>query len=223
MNNIELEKTVVSSDGDEVGHVDGLIIDRNTMSVSEFVIKHGTVLTTERVVDFELVDRIDPDGTIYIRVTSDEVDSLEPFVENRNVPVGEHEMNTMPHAWVSGTGGGAIFWGPAGPGRGEPGRGSMFEPAAANPPPTVPQGSISDQEILIDEGMNVIGRDEDSLGTVEEVLYDGQGRLNGFRVQAGLVFTRDVIIGMNLVDEIRHDGVKLTVAADEAESAGAVE
>jgi uncharacterized protein YrrD len=219
---IELEKPVISRDGEEIGKVDGLIVDRDSMTISEFLIKEGTFISTERIVEIALITRVDDDGAIHLSVDSDDVDNLPPFVEDRYVAPGDHEIETMPQGWVSGAGGGVLFWGPAGPARGEPGQGTMFEPASPNPTPREPDPLVTEHEAIIEHGMNVVDRNDDSLGTVEEVLYDAGDKITGFRVDGGW-FSNDVIIRMNMVDTIHSDGVKLSVTADEARSAGSVE
>jgi uncharacterized protein YrrD len=223
---VELGKPVVTSDGEKVGTVDRLVIDPDSRTIREFLVQQGTLLTSDRIVEGSFVDRIDADGTVYLTLTEDQVESLPEFVEHHYHAPGDQELGAMPHAWIGGAGGaggGPLFWGPLGPGRGEAGRGLFFEPAPANPIPKEPDDSLREDEIVIDEGTNVLGRDGDKIGTVEEISYDANGKISGFTVKSGLIFSHDVHVPISWVDSIRTDAVQLSVTAEEAESSGAVE
>jgi uncharacterized protein YrrD len=222
---IQLEKPVLARDGEKIGTVDRLIVDKETHKIREFLVKEGTLLTTDRIVDVELVTAIDSEGTVHISIPSSEADSLQPFVEDRYVTPAEHEINMMPHAWATGAaGGGPLFWGPAGPGRGEPGEGSMFEPASV---PTgdeyVTDEPLDQASVIVDEGTNVVGNDGESLGKVDEVLYDDRGEISGFRVTSGLIFTKRIEVPIRWVGDIRPDGIQLNLPANEAESEGTIQ
>jgi uncharacterized protein YrrD len=223
---IELGKAVMTNDGEQVGDVERLIVDPDQRVVREFLIKEGMLLSTERVVDIDLITSIDGDGTIHLSISSDEVESLPPFVENRYVSPTEHELNEMPQAWfgaAGGAGGGPLIWGAAGPGRGEPGQGSMFEPATVPSAHTEPDYPVDQSSVVIDEGTNVIDRDGDSVGTVDEVQYDARGRIAGFRVDAGTIFSKKLNVPLKWVDSMQPDAVRLTVTSEEAESAAETE
>jgi uncharacterized protein YrrD len=222
---IELGKPVLSQDGEHIGDVERLIVDPDERVVREFLIKEGGLLSTDRVVHLDLVTNIDGDG-IHLSIHSDDADSLPAFVEDRYITPAEHELNEMPHAWIGaagGAGGGPLFWGAAGPGRGEPGRGSMFEPASVPDANTEPDYPVDQSSIVIDEGTNVVDREGESVGSVEEVYYDAGGRISGFRVKSGTIFTEEFDIPVKWVDSMQADAVRLSITADEAQSAGSAD
>jgi uncharacterized protein YrrD len=221
---IQLGKPVLARDGENIGTVDRLIVDKETHKVREFLVREGTLLQTDRVVDVEMVTGIDDDGTVHLSIPSSEADSLQPFVEDRYTTPADHEIEMMPHAWATGgAGGGPLFWGPAGPGRGEPGQGSMFEPASTPSAPSEPDRPVDQSSVVVDEGTNVVGSDGESLGKVDEVLYDESGEISGFHVKSGMIFTKRIEVPIRWVGDIRPDGIQLTMSADEAESAGRIE
>jgi uncharacterized protein YrrD len=222
---IELGKPVIASDGENVGEVERLIVDAEAKVVREFLIKEGTFVSTDRVVDIELISRIDDDG-VHLNVASDQIESLPAFVEERYSTPADHQISEMPQAWIGaagGAGGGPLLWGAAGPGRGEPGQGSMFEPA------TVPGGESSTESpldqgsVVIEEGTNVIDVDDESVGSVAEVHYDTNGRISGFLVKSGTIFTTDIHIPLKWVDSMQPDSIRLAVTAEQAENAGRVD
>jgi uncharacterized protein YrrD len=222
---IELGQPVLSRDGEHIGDVERLIIDPEERVVREFLIKEGALLSTDRVVGIDLVTSVDGDG-IHISIDSDNAESLPAFVEDHYVSPAEHELNEMPHAWIGaagGAGGGPLFWGAAGPGRGEPGRGSMFEPATVPSSPSEPDYPVDQSSVVIDEGTNVIDVNDESVGSVEEVRYDASGQISGFRIKSGMIFTDEFEIPYKWVESIQPDAVRLSVTAEDVNNAGKVD
>lgn len=221
--NIQLGKPVMGSDGEKIGEVDRLIIDKESYQVREFLIQEGTLLQTDRIVDVDQVTRIDEDGTVHLSIPSSEAESLQPFVETRYLAPGDRDLEVMPQAWAAGgAGGGPLLWAPAGPGHDHPAGRSLFEPAS---PPTAdvePDRPVDQMSVVVDTGTNVIGKNGEELGSVDEVFYDDDGQISRFRVKSGMIFSKDVDVPMNWVETIRPDGVQLSVTAEEAESAGEV-
>lgn len=221
---IQLERSVLGSDGEQIGTVDRLIIDRETHKVREFMVKEGTILTTDRIVDVDKVQNIDDDGSVHLNISSDEADSLPPFVETQYTEPTDQDLDTMPPVWAAtGAGGGPLFWAPTGPGRMEPTEGSMFEPAPIDPAPAEPERPVDQQSVVVDEGTNVVGSDGEDVGTVEEVYYDNSGEISGFRVTSGMLFTKKIDVPIRWVDDIRPDAVQLNKDAEQAESEGTVQ
>jgi uncharacterized protein YrrD len=216
---IELGKPVMSRDDEQIGSVDRLIVDPEARIVKEFLIKEGTILTTDRVVDIERIVRIDGDGTIHLDIAAEDADSLPAFVESHYLPPDSHQINHMPEAWVGAHGGGPLIWSHTGRAPGEPGERSMFEPATVPSAPEQPESALADDSIVIDEGTNVVDRDGESFGTVEEVRYGPDGRISGFRVKSGTIFSSEFEIPMKWVDSMNPDAVRLAVTGEQAESA----
>jgi uncharacterized protein YrrD len=222
---IELGQPVIAKDGEHIGDVERLIIDPEERVVREFLIKQGTLLSTDRIVDLDQVTNIDGDG-IHLAINSDEADSLPPFVEDRYTSPAEHELNELPHAWIGagGTGGGPLFVGaPLGAGRDEPREGSMFEPASVPSAGPEPESPVDQSSVVVDEGTNVVDRNGESVGSVEEVHYGADNRISGFRVKSGTIFTEELNVPMKWVDSIQPDAVRLSITAEEAQDAGKVD
>lgn len=223
---IELNKAVMSQDGEQIGNVERLIVDPEERVVREFIIKEGTFLSTDRIIDIDLITSIDDDGTVHLSIPADKADTLPPFVETRYVAPAEHELNEMPQAWfgaAGAAGGGPLFFGPAGPASGEPGQGSLFDPASPSTTPPEPDYPVDQSSVVIDEGTNVVDRDGESVGTVDEVHYDNAGKVARFKVETGTIFSKKLDVPLKWVDSIQPDAVRLSVTSDEAESAGEVE
>lgn len=221
---IELGQPVIAQDGEQIGDVERLIIDQEQRKVREFLIKEGTILSTDRIVDIDLITRIDEDG-IHLSIPSDQADTLPAFVEGRYITPGEQELDTMPHAWIGagGAGGGPLIWGPTGTAGTDPGQGSLFEPASTPSAHAQPDRPVDQSSVVIDTGTDVVDKEGESVGSVEEVHYDNSGRVSGFTVKTGMVFTNQLNIPLKWVDSLQPDAVRLAITSDEAEKSGKVD
>lgn len=85
--NLDLGSTVVSSDGQDVGRVDRIFFDTDRMTVRQFVVHKGLLLTEDRIVARRDVDYIEPDHTVHLKLTANEVHQLQPFVQTEHFPV----------------------------------------------------------------------------------------------------------------------------------------
>ncbi|HUY98782.1 MAG TPA: PRC-barrel domain-containing protein [Thermomicrobiaceae bacterium] len=220
---LELGKTVVSSDGEKVGRVDRLVFDANTKELRQFIVHQGTFLTSDRIVDRPMIDHVDDDGTVHLNAPAAVVEQQPEFVVAEFLIPTEDELRWFPHAWVNSGGGvGApILYGPGELGQGYDQHGGLFEPAPLNPPQEEVRSNLAEDSVMLDRGTNVVDRDGEKVGTVEDVIYDENGAIAGFVVKAGFLFHHDVRIPADLVESMSPASVRLKVSADEAESAGA--
>src|SRR6185437_4821565 len=79
--NIELGTKIVSSDGEDVGKVDSLVLDYNTREVQSIICRSGFLLTTDRIIPIGMVNKRDADGNLRLNITADEVKVQQEFVE----------------------------------------------------------------------------------------------------------------------------------------------
>lgn len=74
-------------DGQEIGKVDRIVYEVETMAVREFVVHKGLFFGTDRIVQRALIDHIDDEHVVHLRIASDAVDELPPFLPERHVAV----------------------------------------------------------------------------------------------------------------------------------------
>ncbi len=214
---IELGKPVVSKDGDKVGTVDRLVLDADTKEIRQFLMKQGAILTEDRIVDMPLVARVDPDGTVHLDISTAMVNELPPFARERYIEPTDEQLEGIPIGWSGAATGAPLLLGPTYLGEGYDPRGPYMEPAPMNPPVVETETNLREDSIVIGEGTDVVGRDGDKVGTVDEVIYDEDGNVAGFVVKAGTLFHHDVRIPADWVEAVTSDTVRLRVTADEAE------
>jgi uncharacterized protein YrrD len=213
---IDLNATVYDRSGDKVGTVDRIVVDPTTKDITKFIVGRGFLTRHDTIVDLEMISRVDDDG-IYLELTPEQVDELPEYVEDQFSPVGEHEQPGIPFMAPNAGGAGMYLWGSADTGRGYDDGSSLFATAPASHT-TETRSNLREQDVVISEGTDVVGADGEKVGTVDEIVFDSDGHINGFIVRSGFIFTRDVKVPIDWVAETGQDHIRLNVASDQAES-----
>lgn len=76
---------VYTADGQEVGSIDRVVIDPETMQVSHLVVRKGWLFTEDKVVPTSMVERTTADE-VRLRVGADKLDDLPEFEETHYLP-----------------------------------------------------------------------------------------------------------------------------------------
>lgn len=217
---IELGKDVVASDGEKIGTVDRLVLDSETNELIKFVVHKGFLWSEDRIVDLELVSGVDGEGNIRLHVPSSDEDTIPGFVEDTYRVAGEDEARHMGYGAYMNTAPWAPIWYAPGGASGSyrPGEGPFFHGAETTSGTLETRDNLPDDSITIDTGTDVIGSDGDKVGEVDEIFADDRGRVSGFLVKSGMIFTHDVRIPMDAVDHITSDHIQLNITGQDAES-----
>lgn len=85
--NLDIGSPVQASDGEQIGKVDRIVYEVETMKMREFVVHQGPFFATDRIVQRSLIDHIDDEHVVHLRITSDEADDLPPFIPAQHVAV----------------------------------------------------------------------------------------------------------------------------------------
>lgn len=190
MNAMEIRfgRPIVSSDGERVGSVDGLVLDRTSRVVRQIRLLHGT---DERSIPYQSVVSIDPDGIIDVNLTAFEVQqsSLESGVRGAG-------QNFMPYtSWVTGE--------------------SMTSNFSPNvPTPDAYQSTETSppdpNSIQIDAENVVAGPDGKVVGTIAGVEADENGMI--LELVIGTGFLRpDLRVDMETVEYVEGSYVSQTL------------
>lgn len=217
---IDLGKDVIASDGEKVGLVDRLVLDSETQNLTKFVVHKGMFWSEDRIVDLDLVSNLDSEGNVHLRVPSDDEDTMPPFVEDTFRVAEEEEARNLGYGAYFGTAPYAPIWfAPGGTGgQYRPGSKTFFDAGEASSGTLERRSNLPEDSYTIDKGTEVVGRDGDKIGEVDELLIDENGNPTGFVVKSGFIFTHDVEIPMDAVDHMSGAHVMLRITGDEAES-----
>lgn len=214
---IELGTEVVDRSGDKVGTVDRIIVNPDSRAIDKIVVQQGFLMKRDTLIDIESIARMEEDKLV-LDMSSDRFDTLPEFVEEQYTTIRDADRNALPFIVPNAGGAGMYLWGASDVGRGYDERGSMFEAAPAADVVVENRRNIPETDVVISEGTDVVGVDGDKVGTVDEIVFDSDGRITGFIVRAGFIFTRDVRIPMDWVDATGEDRITLKINADSAEA-----
>ncbi len=211
-----LGKRVISHDTQHVGHVDGLVLDYNTRDIESFVVRSGVFLEHDRFVSLQLIDQIDPDGTVTLTISAADVKKLPEFAERDFVHATPDDLKNMPRMW-SGIGPGAlpVYFGTGSDALGFRSSGMSREAAQRDSPGFESESNLPAQDIVIDRGTDVIASDGKKLGTIDDVTYGPGGKVTGYIVRAGFLFHHDVTVPAEMIESIGEDHVRLRVTAEQ--------
>lgn len=161
---IKHDAKVVDANGKPVGHVDRVVLDPHTGTVTHLVVRKGVLLTEDRVVPIDLVAESGADD-LQLRSEAGRLDGLPRFEETHYVPVGTLGTGDLETAAPP------YFWYP--PVIGFQPIGSSAAAAYGYPAPgyaSETERNIPDYTVAIKEGSEVKSRDAQRLGTVTAVI-----------------------------------------------------
>jgi sporulation protein YlmC with PRC-barrel domain len=217
--NIDLGMDVFGSDDEKVGSVEKIVVDSNTKQIHKIVIHRGFLSHDDKLVDLAMVSAQDADG-LRLDLTSDQVNELPGYVEERFVQIPEQDRDALPFMMPSAMGAGAYLYGAPNIGRGYEGSQDSFFDAAPSVAPVIEdESNIPETDVMISEGTDVYGADGDKVGSVGEVLTSNDGAVSGFVVSKGLIFKKDVRVPIDWVETANGDEIRLNVTSAQAEAA----
>jgi uncharacterized protein YrrD len=214
---IELGMSVYTSDGQDVGSIDRLILDPDTNQVKAAVIRKGVLLRHDIEAPREIMD-ITSDGAIRLSATAAEVHSLPEFLP------GAYTTPPADYPLPAGYSSESVYL-PYGFGLGGPGGlgttpvGMMPDNAQAREV----RAAWHRQDLenaVIQEGSKVVSREEEHIGEVHQLRFNQQtGALTHIVVRWGFIFTMDTELLATMIASVRDGAVTLSVSAAEVKSA----
>jgi len=216
---VDLGSDVYTNDDKKVGTVDRIILDADSKAIVSLVVKGGMINQHHRIVDVNMVASQDDEG-VHLNLPESEYDELSDFVEQQYVSVPTEDYDALPFIIPNAGGGGGYLYGAPYVGRGYEGRqDSFFDSAPTRETVVENRSNLEETDVAISKGTNVVGSNGEKLGSVEEVYYGADGRLDGFVVKTGgLLSHQDVRIPMEWVEEAGDDRILLNLTAAEAET-----
>jgi uncharacterized protein YrrD len=191
--------TVLTADGEKVGTVRRIVIDKPTREVTHLVVGEGFLLPRDTLVPIADVAN-STDDVIELESGVDPA-AFDEYVETRFVV----DSTSLP---AFGTPGFIVY--PAA------GVGMSAEVAIPGPPTTAgePRSRLPETEAMVDEGTPVITVDGRRFGKVDEIVTLDDGRIDAIVVRRGWIFRRRRVIPVGWIREIGPHEIVLTVDFD---------
>jgi uncharacterized protein YrrD len=217
---IALGQDVITRDGVKVGKVDSLILNERNHHVEEFVVHKGLVFSSNKLIDRSLIGRTDEEG---VHLT------LEAADERKlpNLYDGDYYEWASADDWAyfepmpAGMNAALLSATPRTPGRTYPGTEGFFEVAPIDGVNGRPESNLSEDDVVVGEGAEVVSADDHKLGHVHAAQYDDAGVLTGIVVRSGVLHKHDIPIPAAWIDDTGAFHVRLNVSAVEVEAAAA--
>ncbi len=216
---ISLGMHVYTSDTQDLGTVDQLILDPDRGVVRAAVVRKGVFLHDDVEVPTELLTA-DSNGDAHIPYSSAEINRLAYFDESGYTAPPADYLPPMAYPPT------AFYW-PVGYGLGMAPLETMTEPGMDTR--TWTGASDADREMgdallrhdlenaVIKEGSEVVGRDGEKVGTVHELTFNpSNSELTGLVVHKGLLFGKDTALPASMIDSVEDGVIHLKVDARQA-------
>ncbi|MGH2346552.1 MAG: PRC-barrel domain-containing protein [Chloroflexota bacterium] len=211
---IELGMPVYTSDGQDAGSIDRLILDPDTNQVKAVVIRKGLLLRHDIEVPRDLLDTR-PDGTVHLSSTAAEVRSLPEFL------LGVYTTPPADYPLPAGYAAESVYV-PFSFGLGGLGAPPVDMPADSAEAREV-RAAWSRQDLenaVVQEGSKVFSREEEPVGEVHQLTFDQQtGALTHIVVRRGFIFAKDTELPASIIASVRDGAVTLSVSAAEVRDA----
>lgn len=218
---IELGKPVVTATGKHVGDVDHIVLDNETKAFVLFIVHQGVILTKDRMIEPQFVDKIDEDGTIHLNIDEDRVDELPEYVRDKFSVATEDDLQLAPGSYTGAGGIGAPFLlTPSGWGQGYDDRALLIEEAPMVPPDVEVETNLPPNASMIDRGSKVIDSNGDDIGSIDEVTYNQDGDLVSMVVRTGHLIHHSYDIPGWAIASVSDEHVVLTITGDQVQKSG---
>jgi uncharacterized protein YrrD len=225
---------VTTANGDNVGHLDRVVMDPRTKQVTHVVVRKGFFFTEDRVLPAAMVEGL-RDDRLVLRpdITRGDLDNLPLFEEQHYImaesgervradPTDRALPAAAPGAGVVGSP--ALYWYPpavmAQPGvahtTGMPSAAAAGVIGLDPAPPgyvTETARNIPENTVALKEGARVMAADDEVVGTVERVFTDADGRATHLLVSQGLLFKHHKPVPVGWIERVTDDHVTLAVGS----------
>jgi uncharacterized protein YrrD len=202
---LKQDAQVLTADGQNVGHLNRVVIDPRTKEVTHVVVRKGILFTQDKVVPINLIATGVGDR-VTLREDAGDLQALPDFEEVHFTVVNEEELARWPQGGVDAT---SLYWYPTIGGLREAYLAPSGPPYMAEKKENVPPGTVA-----LKEGAKVITADDKHVGNVEQILTDPQAdRVTHFLVSQGLLLKEKKLVPMTWVSEVNEKEVRLAVGA----------
>ncbi|HMM43796.1 MAG TPA: PRC-barrel domain-containing protein [Thermomicrobiales bacterium] len=214
--NIRLGVPVVLQDGTEIGRVDRIVVAPETESLLELVVQKGFLLREDRIVDEGLIERIDEDGRVVLRLDPEQVHDLPPYIAQAYVVAPTYAVARDPYGSAIGPTreDGVLHRTHAPMHEGRHVSSAAYVDWVMSAAAVEVRSDLPETGAAVDVGTDVVTRDGRKIGTIEAIDVDEVRQVRGYVVRSGMFHRLDLVIPEDLIDAVTEDHVRLAVDAD---------
>ena len=196
---------IITSDGDKLGTIDRVVLDPDSNDVTHLVVSKGFLLTTDKVLPVEMINYSTEENV----VLKEEVSNFEDlpnfeqsyFVKVDNgKPIDPAEETFVP----------SLYWYPPMGTRWDLGVETGYDHPQyrIQKEKNIPEGTVA-----LQEGAEVLSRDEVKVGDIERVITDKE-HVTHIVIAEGLILREKKLIPAGWISMVFPDRIHLSVDAD---------
>lgn len=200
---------VITSDNQDVGRVDRVVIDPSTREITHVIVRRGWLFTEDKVLPIQWVSDTVED-TLRLRALEDDLQGLPVFEEDRFVSVEDGQDGDVSGQVREGSYARPYFYYPYGLGMGD----AMYP---FDEPGTMVERdrNIPSRTVALKEGANVISADGEHVGDVERIVSQGTSDVATYVViSKGLLFKERKVVPNSWIKDVQEDKIHLLVDSE---------
>jgi uncharacterized protein YrrD len=191
---------VYTSAGEVVGHVDRVVLDPRTKTVSHIVVRKGFLLVEDKVVPLSLIESADNDR-VSLRAAAGDLEKLPAFENAHYVPLTIDEAASA--AYAEGLAEPLYWYPPLGGWMGH----DYLPPYGMEIDQNIPEDTVA-----VIEGARVVTADDKDIGHVEQVLTEsGSDRATYFVSEHGFLTKTRKLIPTTWIRKVAENEIELNV------------
>jgi uncharacterized protein YrrD len=196
------DTSVYTPDGKVVGHVDRVVLDPKTKTVSHIVVRKGFLFVEDKVVPLSMIESADAER-MTLRAVAGDLEKLPAFEETHYVPLTADEAASA--AYAEGFAEPLYWYPPVGGWLGH----DYLPPYGVEIEQNIPEDTVA-----VIEGASVVTSDDKEVGHVERVFTDsGSDRATYFVIEHGFIAKTRKLIPTTWIKEIAETEIRLNVSA----------
>ncbi len=203
MKELRIGADVYAKDGKKVGELYRVVLDPETMEVTDLIVRKGLLMKKDRVVPVSLVDHLDEAGNIHLKIDVEELSRCREYREIEFTLPVKGDLVPTPYAQ-----GGALYW-------------QTYyqslprEDYVLMTRERVKEGVPQDHPVLR-RGLPVFLKDGRKLGVLDHLVVEREtGRIAYLAVRKGLLLRHSRLIPVEVIDTMDDDGIYLNATLDE--------
>jgi uncharacterized protein YrrD len=202
--------SVFTSDGQEVGKIDRVVINPVNKEVTHVVVRMGFLFAADKVVPVSLVGPA-TEERVTLRGDKAELEALPDFEERHYIPITSAEAQrdekpggALPLYWYPPVG--FAWWGTE--------RVPGFYGYAVSPYVVKTERHIPEGEVALKEGAKVLSVDGDHVGHVEAILTDVEtDRATHILISKGLFLKETKLVPTTWISTVSENEIHLLVSS----------
>jgi uncharacterized protein YrrD len=197
---------VITSENEDVGHLDRVVIDPRSQEVTHLVVSRGLLFSNAKVVPLDMV-ALAGEEQVVLKEDKQRVESLPNFNQDQFISLNEMEAGRQRRSW--GHSAPPVYSYPA---AGVPA--NWFRPIPEQSANLDVERNVPTDTITIKEGARVLAEDGKRVGNVEQVFtYEDSGEITHLLISQGLLLQERKLVPVDWVNVLGENEVRLVVTS----------